>query len=85
MSSSPTREHHMPDEPANPDDRDDAPFEDKDEAASSPARPTPSDDATLVERDEGAHAEFVDAPQSMEDADARDRSTRSDDEDDARG
>lgn len=84
-----------PDEPSHDDrehddDRDHAdrraPFQDKADADARPDRPTPSDEATLVERDEGAHAEFVDAPSSMEDADSRDRSHRSGDEsDESRG
>lgn len=66
------------------DDRDtadrSAPFQDKSDPDARPDRPTPSDEATLVERDEGAHAEFVDAPSSLEDPDDRDRSQRSGDE-----
>lgn len=73
----------MAHEPSRDDDRDaadrSAPFQDKSEPDSSPDRPTPSDEATLVERDEGAHAEFADAPASMEDAETRDRSHRRDD------
>lgn len=57
-----------------------APFQDKADPDSRPDRPTPSDEATLVERDEGAHAEFIDAPASIEDPDRRDRSQRSGDE-----
>lgn len=75
----------MPDDdtrsPANEDgDTERPPFQDKKDGAATPDRPTSSDDATLVERQEGAHAEFSDAPESMEDADDRDRSRRSGDE-----
>lgn len=74
----------MADDTRSPDDeRDDSgrpPFEDKKDGSASPDRPTSSDDATLVERQEGAHAEFADAPESIEDADTRDRSRQSGDE-----
>lgn len=72
----------MADEPSRDDRETDrrAPFQDKTDPDARPDRPTPSDEATLVERDEGAHAEFVDAPSSLEDPDARDRSQRSGDE-----
>lgn len=56
------------------DDEGRPPFQDKKDGSATPDRPTSSDDATLVERQEGAHAEFADAPESMEDADERDRS-----------
>lgn len=78
----------MPDDERSRDDHGDdrPPFQGKKEGSARPDRPTSSDDATVVERSEGAHAEFADAPQSIEDADARDRSAQSDDEtDDGRG
>lgn len=75
----------MADEPSRSDDDrdptdDSAPFQDKTDPDTRPDQPTPSEGATLVERGEGAHAEFVDAPSSMEDADERDRSQRSGDQ-----
>lgn len=74
----------MADEPSRDDDREsadrNAPFQDKKGPDTRPDRPTPSEEATLVERGEGAHAEFVDAPESLEDADDRDRSQRARDQ-----
>ncbi len=74
----------MVDDTRSPDDeKGDAgrpPFQDKKEGSATPDRPTSSDDATMVERQEGAHAEFADTPDSMEDADARDRSRQSGDD-----